>query len=67
MPASSPAPKMPIATPVAAPVLATEHALPTATYGYSDEAPFGDVVKDPTPVPTKATDGENEGGEDAPA
>lgn len=42
-----------------------EHRKPTSLLGYADEAPFGDIVKDPTPVPTtpppKTTD---QGGDD---
>lgn len=33
-----------------------EHSKPNEVFGYADEAPFGDIVKDPTPVPTKATE-----------
>jgi hypothetical protein len=36
--------------------LASEHVAAPGTFGYADEAPFGDIVKDPTPVPSKPKD-----------
>lgn len=64
MPSLSPARKIP-----AAAAFTPEYVRTAAVHGYADEAPFGDIVKDPTPVPTtppaKATDEATEGGEDA--
>lgn len=49
MPSSSPSNKAPAPRNAPTPPV---HTAPPAVYGYADEAPFGDIVKDPTPVPT---------------
>ncbi len=64
MPTSRPLfPAVP-AGPVSA-ALAPEHVAAPAAFGYADEAPFGDIVKDPTPVPSKPKDqGSDDGDRD---